>query len=200
MSGLFDRLLGDAASGGSFMSRLLEDQPLSAAPAAPQGALLGDSVMGHAIGGALYGVAGARRSPDFLSGFAAGLRSGARVEAQHRQRTSQIDRMQRDQEQREQARLDQVAKLPPPAGVEPQLWEAYKAADPEGAVRFFLDSLRRASSLQDSPATQPPATTAADALPADAAIAEIDGADGRAAPAGGTHPTEPDDIARVKPR
>ena len=195
MSGLFNRLLGDAASGGSFMSRLLEDERLPAAPAAPPGALLGDSVMGNAIRGALYGVAGDRRSPDFLSGFAAGLQRGAyvRAEAQHRERTNQIDRVQRDQEQRAQARRDQLAKLPPPAGVDPQLWEAYKVADPEGAVMFFLDSLRRASAVQDSPAAQSSATATADATPADAAMAQIDGADG-------THPIGPDGISRVKPR
>jgi hypothetical protein len=134
VSGLYNWLLGDAASGGSFMSRLLEDEPLSAAPATLHGPLLGDSVMGNAIRGALYGVAGDRRSPDFLSGFAAGLRSGAyaRVEAQHRQQATQIDRVQRDKEQREQERRDQVAKLSPPPGVDLGLWEAYKAADQRG--------------------------------------------------------------------
>ena len=191
MSGFFDRLLGDAASGGSFMSRLLEDVPLSAAATVPRGALLGDSVMGNAIRGALYGVAGAQRSPDFLSGFAAGLRSGARVGAQHRQRTNQIDRMQRDEEQREQARRDQMAMLPPPAGADPQLWEAHKAADPKGAAMFFLNSLGRASAVQDSQATQPPAAAAADAASADPANAQIEGADGRAGPAGGRHPPSP---------
>jgi hypothetical protein len=183
VSGLFDHLLGDPASGGSFMSRLLEDEPLSAAPTTPRGPLLGDSVMGNAIRGALHGVASERCSPDFLSGFAAGLRSGAhaRVEARHRQQATQIDQVQRDKEQGEQGPLSQVAKLPPPPGVDPDQWEAYKAADPEGALMLFLKSLGQETAINDAlpqqrAATCPP-VRAAGAAPAPAAPAMIDGRD-----------------------
>ena len=202
MSGLFDWLLGDARSGGCFMSRLLEDEPVSAAPIAPPGPLLGDSVMGNAIRGALHGVAGDRRSPDFLSGFAAGLRSGAYV-------GDRRERHQPDQfrEQGEQWRRDQAAMLPPPTGVDPEKWEAFKAVDPEGAIMFFMNSLRPAPGVQDSagpaeagPGVQPFAATASGTTPAGFTIAPIDGADDCPAPASGMHTIDPDGIARVKPR
>ena len=145
------------------MSRLLEDEPLSAAPTTPRGPLLGDSVMGNAIRGALYGVASDRRSPDFLSGFAAGLRSGAyaRAGGPPSQRTTQIDQTRRDKEQREQGRRNQITRLPPPPGVDPYQWEPYKAADPEGALMFFLNSLRQVSASNDAPPAQPAAASPA---------------------------------------
>jgi len=185
------------------MSRLLEDGPLSAAPTTPRGPLLGDSVMGNAIRGALYGVASDRRSPDFLSGFAAGLRSSAyaRVEAQHRQRANEIDQMQRDKEQREQWRRDQATSLPPPPGVDPEQWEAYKAADPEGALMFFLKSLTQMSAINDAPPAQPAAASPAPvqvstAAPAAGTPATMDRADDAA----GRIPIDFDAIDRVRPR
>jgi hypothetical protein len=161
--------------------------------------------MSNAIRGALYGVASARRSPDFLSGFAAGLRGGAHagIEAQ-RQRTTQIDQAQRDKEQREQGRRDQITRLPPPAGVDPEQWEAYKAADPEGALMFFLNSLRPASAINDAPTAQPvPASSVpvqlSTAAPAAGTPATIDGADD-AALQSGAHSIDSDAIDRVRPR
>jgi hypothetical protein len=202
MSGLFDWLLGDARSGGCFMSRLLEDEPVSAAPIAPPGPLLGDSVMGNAIRGALHGVAGDRRSPDFLSGFEAGLRSG--VYAGDRRERHQPDQFR---EQGEQWRRDQAAMLPPPTGVDPEKWEAFKAVDPEGAIMFFMNSLRPAPGVQDSagpaeagPGVQPFAATASGTTPAGFTIAPIDGTDDCPAPASGMHSIAPDGIARAKPR
>jgi hypothetical protein len=193
MSGLFDWLLGDAGSGWRFMSRLLEDEPFSTAPIAPPGPLLGDSVMGNAIRGALHGVTGDRHSPDFLSGFEAGLRSGALARDRHHQR--QADQIR---ERREQWRRDQAAALPPPAGVAPEQWEAYKAADPEGAIMFFVNSLRPAPSVQDpaGPAeaglgVQPSASTVSDRTPAGATMAPIDGADDFPAPASGMPSIDP---------
>jgi hypothetical protein len=206
VSGLFDWLLGDPASGGNFMSRLLEDEPLSAAPTTLRGPLLGDSVMGNAIRGALYGVASDRRSPDFLSGFAAGLRSGAyaRVEAQHRQGTNQFDQMQRDKKQREQGRRDQATRLPPPPGVDPEQWEAYKAADPKGALMFFLKSLTQMSAINDAPPAQPAAASPAPvqvstAAPAAGTPATMDRADD-AALRRGVDSIDFDAIDRVRPR
>jgi hypothetical protein len=130
------------------------------------------------------------------------LRSGAYAgDGRERHQTDQF------RERREQWRRNQAAMLPPPTGVDPEQWEAYKAVDPEGAIMFFVNSLRPAPGVHDpagpaeaGPGVQPTAATAADTTPAAATIAPIDGADDCPAPVRGMHSIDPDGIARAKPR